>query len=436
MKTKIISLIFSLLAVMSCFASEVEGQQTSVVDSVYTIEQCVQRALEYNKAVKRSHNNIDAAIELRREAFTKYFPEISAVGLAFWANHHVLSYNLLDIIELGIIKNGKTAGIQALQPVFLGGQIVNGNKLAALGEEVARLRQQQTLDEVRLTTETLFWKLTSLKSTRETLLTAVSTLDSVYSQVQAALDAGIVMPNDLLKVKIKKNGYRSDLEDLDNGIQLVKMLLGQYIGLGPVADFDILSDVSRNVGPFPDEYYVDPAVGVVQMTDYQLLSKNVEAKRLEKRIEIGKNLPVVAVGGGWYYHDLLKQDHNFWAVQIGVAVPLSGWWGGSHAIKRKNLELQNAISEQEDFTEKLQIDLSNKWNTMQTAYRKLEIASESISEAAENLRLNRLYFEAGISTVTQLLEAQTAYTESVSSYSAAYGEFQTATSAYLIAVGK
>ena len=58
------------------------------------------------------------------------------------------------------------AGVQAMQPVFMGGQIINGNKLAAVGEDVARLRQQQSNDELRLTTESLYWKLVTLKATR------------------------------------------------------------------------------------------------------------------------------------------------------------------------------------------------------------------------------------------------------------------------------
>lgn len=430
MKLKSLIVIISLAFGFSAFAEEINQ------DSIYTLRRCVERALLYNKSAQRAQNNVEAAVQLRREAFTKYFPEISGIGMFFWANHHILQYNFLDLLELGIIKNGKTAGIQALQPVFLGGQIVNGNKLAAIGEEVAKLRQEQNDNDLRLATETLFWKLASLKITRETLVSAVATLDSVYSQVNAAVEAGIVMPNDLLKVSIKRNGYRSDLEDLDNGILLVKMLLGQYIGLGPVSNFDIFYDVDFTLEPFPSEYYVDPSTAVAEMIDYKLLSKNVEAKRLEKRIEIGKNLPSVVVGGGWYYHDLLEQNHNFWAVQIGVAVPLTGWWGGAHAIKRKNLELQNAISEKEDFSEKLQIDVQNKWNTMLTEYRKMEIAHESIEETKENFRLNRLYFEAGISTVSQLLEAETSYTEAVGKYNAAYGQYMTAISAYRIATSR
>lgn len=404
--------------------------------AAYTVEQCVEMALQNSKDAAIARNDVASAISLRKEAFTKYFPEIGATGLAFWANHHVLQYNVLDLIELGIIKKGRSGGIQALQPIFTGGQIVNGNKLASVGEEVARLRETQTLDDLRLNTETIFWKLASLEATKQTLHGAVTTLDSIENQVQAAVDAGIVTRNDLLKVQLKRNTYRSQMVDLDNGIALVKMLLGQYMGLGTEGNIEIVSDVPTQLPPFPFDIYVMPDDAVCGTVDYKLLDKNIEAKKLEKRMELGKYLPTVAVGAGWYYHNLLEQNHNFGAVQLGITVPISQWWGGSHALKRKSLELLNAENRKDDLTQKLIIRIQEKWNNLTAAHRKMEIETEGIAQSQENYRLNTMYYEAGMSTIGDLLEAETALKEAHEKFIAAYGEFRTAQSQYLIATGR
>lgn len=424
------SLIIIFTAVTSILSA---GAQN---DSVYTADECVAMALQNSKQAINAKNDVDAAIHLRREAFTKYFPEISAIGLGFWANHDIFQYNVLDIVELGIIKNGKTAGVQAMQPVFTGGQIVNGNKLAGVGEEVARLRRTQTDNEIRLTTETLFWKLNTLKSTKETLESAIATLDSIEQQVSVAVDAGLVTRNDLLKVQLMRNTYRSEMVDLDNGIKLIKMLLGQYMGLGTVGNVDIAADTPPTVPQLPLNLYMAPVDALPSTIDYQLLDKNVEAKRLEKRMELGKNLPTVAVGAGWYYHDLLDQNHNFGAIQIGVAIPISGWWGGAHALKRKSLALMNAENEREDLGQKLQVEIQDKWNNLTAAHRKMEIEAEGIAQSEENFRLNSMYYEAGMSTISDLLEAETSLKQSREKYIAAYGTFCTSITAYLIATGR
>ena len=285
-------------------------------DTIYTLDKCVSMALQNNRKAISAANNVEAAVQLRREAFTKYFPEVSAAGMIFWANHDILQYNFMDILELGIIKNGKMAGVQAMQPVFLGGRIVNGNKLAEVGEEVARLRKDQTDNDLRLTTETLYWKLATLKSTKNTLETALALLDTLDRQVTVAVDAGLVTRNDLLKVQLKRNTYLSEMVDLDNGILLVKMLLGQYVGLGTEGNIDIVADVPASAPGIPYDIFIPAENALPATVDYQLLGKNIRAKELEKKIELGKNLPSVALGAGWVYHNLLEQNHNFATVLI------------------------------------------------------------------------------------------------------------------------
>lgn len=403
---------------------------------VISLDSCLALTLKNNAAVRNAANNARAAVELRKEAFTKYFPEISASGGAFWTHNDVFQYNILDIIEIGFMNKGKMASVQALQPVFMGGQIVNGNKLASVGEEVARLRRRQTDDELRLTAESLYWKLVTLKATRGALESAITLLDTLDRQIDVAYEAGLAMRNDLLKVQLRRNTYRTEMIDLDNGIKLVKMLLGQYMGLGTDGAFDVEGDVPEEVPAFPSELFLPASDALPSTVDYRLLEKNVEARRLEKRIEIGRNLPQVAVGAGWFYHDLLQQNHNFGALMIAVNIPLSGWWGGSHAIKRKSLALENARNELADLGEKLEIGMQEKWDNLTAAHRKMEIAAEGIGESNENLRLNRLYYDTGMSTITDLLDAETSHKQALDDYIAAYGAFRTAQTAYLIATAR
>lgn len=405
-------------------------------DTVFTLQECRDLALQNNAALRTSAKNVEAAIETRREAFTKYFPEIAAGASAFWANHDMLQYDVLDLFTLGIIKKGKTAGVWAVQPVFMGGQIVNGNKLAGVGVDVAKIRNEQAVDNVLLETDGLYWKLASLKAMRKTVESAVVMLDSLAVDVQAAVEAGIVVQNDLLKVDIKRNEYRNSLIDLDNGINLVKMLLAQQIGLGPSAAIETAEVIPDTVPEFPYSLYVDRADAVLQTTDHRLLEKNVRAKELERRMTVGEYLPKVGVGAGWFYHDVLEQNHNFGAVMVTVAVPISGWWGGAHNIKKKTLELENARIERDDLSQKLEIEVTDKWDNLTGAYRKMELSHKDIDQSKENLRITRAYYDAGMNTITDLLDAQTLFVESQGNYISNYGIFRLSISQYLNSTGR
>ena len=123
------------------------------------------------------------------------------------------------------------------------------------------------------------------------------------------------------------------------------------------------------------------------LAEYHLLEKNVEANRLQYKVSVGKNLPTVAVGGGYMYDNLMDKDHPFWIGGVTVSIPLTKWWGGSHDMKRQKLQVCNAENQLKDQSELLLIRMQNAWNALTDAHKQVEIAIESIGQATENLRL-------------------------------------------------
>lgn len=421
------------------------GSQPARIDTVLSLEQCLDMAKRNNAVVKTSNNAVASAKEQRKEAFTRYFPTVSAGMMMFQANHDMLQYDVnfpkdfpipLDPLHLGLIKKGHGLTVAAMQPVFAGGRIVNGNKLAKVGEQVALLERENNLDNLHINVDNLYWQLVTLKGRRETLVKAIALLDSIAAQVKVSVDAGLITRNDLLRVELQRNGYRQDMVDLDNGIDLVKMLMSQTVGLGPHNRVDVCEEIPEQLPAAPDELFMNTSEALPSTANFKLLEKQVEARELEKKMEIGNNLPTVGIGGGWFQHKLLGQNHNFAAVMLTVSVPISGWWGGSHAIKRRSLALENARTELTNLSEQLQIQMTDRWDNLTSAYRKMQLAEESKAQSKENLRLTRAYFDAGMNTITDLLDAQMLHQQSQSEYVSAYGQFRLSEAQYLNATGR
>ena len=172
------------------------------------------------------------------------------------------------------------------------------------------------------------------------------------------------------------------------------------------------------------------------LPEYQLLGKQVEATSLQKKMAVGQNLPSVSVGAGYNYHNLLDNNHSFGMVFATVSVPISDWWAGSHAIKRRKLEHQKAVEQLEDNAQQLQIRMQNAWNGVEESYQQLLLAQRSIEQAGENLRLNRNYYKAGISKMSDLLEAQMLYQQSLDRCTDAYADMRLRLLEYKQATGQ
>lgn len=402
-----------------------------------SLEQCRQEALQHNAAVRIGREKVEASGYLRKQAFTKYFPEAAAGGLFFHTNKDVFKLGFLDnIVTVSFLDKGRSASIAAVQPVFMGGQIVNGNKLARVGEEASKIELEQTRSKVVATTDTYFWNIAALQSKLGTLKAALTYVDSLEVQVRVALKAGLITANDLLEVQIKRNQLVADSIDLENGILLSRRLLGQYIGRHP-DDVVIDSRIDTDSLPvMPDGIYRDAAEALPSTTQYRLLEKNVEAKRLETRIATGKNLPSITVGAGYFYDRLLGENNGFGAVCVTATIPITAWWGGAYDIKRTQSARRQAELERDNYGELLKIGMDNAWDDLTSSYRKAYVAHSSIAAALENLRIRRAEYDAGTTTITDLLQAEALYRGSRDAYIEACAEMQKCIADYREATGQ
>ena len=444
---KILSLIVGLNAFL-----------ISTAQPTYTLEQIVDSARQNNLALRDARLDIEAARQQRKEAFTKFFPDISGTGAWFNADKgmarmdmnpgemitpelgaalaamfpHEALVALSNPISMSMMKNGTIAGVNAMQPIFAGGQIINGNRLAKVGEEVATLQMQLTEDEVELTSQQYYWQVISLQEKLKTIEAVEAMLNDIRKDVEVAVRAGLAVQNDLLQVQLRQNEVESQKLKLQNGLSLVKLLLAQYCGLHDT-DFALASLIDDEAEMPLKEDHEQALSGTAE---YQLLGKQVEATKLQHKMAVGQNLPSVAVGAGYNYHNLMDNDRTFGMVYATVSVPLSDWWGGSHVIKRKRIEYQKALDEQQDKSELLQIRMQHAWNNVVEARQQLDIAQRSIEQAEENLRLNRNFYNAGTTKMSNLLEAQLLYQQAQDRRTDAYADFRNRILEYRQATGQ
>ena len=154
---------------MGCVA--VSAQRIPIDSCMLSLDSCRALALQNNLTLKNAALDVAAAEEVKKQAFTKYFPNVSASAGGYYAAKPLFEYTIDDIgnasarqflhnlyFEYGaamglpdritLCENGVMTGAMLVQPVYMGGQIVNGNKLAKVGIEAAELKAQLTEDQV------------------------------------------------------------------------------------------------------------------------------------------------------------------------------------------------------------------------------------------------------------------------------------------------
>lgn len=423
---------------VACMLPGYAGQ----AQAVYTLEQCKQMAVENNYSMQNALLDSRMAAQTRQEAFTHYFPSVSASGLMFWATDNMIQLGIplpMQVqgmpqeLTLGMIDRGKTAGIVALQPVFWGGRIANANRLARIGEQVSEEKVALTARETEIKTEQYFWQIVSLQEKLVTIATAEKQIEELKGTVATMVEAGITTRNDMLRVELEQQNLAGNRLQVENGLRIMKLLLKQHAGIRD-NEYEIVADTLPPVAPL--EYYVLPADAVNNRLESEMLGHSVEAARTQYRLALGANLPTVSVGAGYVYHDIVGRDTGNGIVMVNATIPITAWWGGSHRMKKERLNVKKAENERQNSMEMMMVEVEVKWNELEEAYKQIMIAAKSVEASQENLRLNDNYYRAGTVSLSDLLEAQTMARQSSDKYSDAVMNYRMKLSEYMKVTGR
>jgi outer membrane protein TolC len=401
----------------------------SFAQKILTLEESKQLALQNNAKIKNGALEIEASRQTRKAAVTKYFPSLSASGAMFESQKNLMEistqggnlpvYDGKDLASLstaaqfaympastmGLMKSGTFGMLTAVQPIFAGGRIWNGNRLAGLGEDVSEYKNKLSQNEVLLKTEEQYWLVVSLNEKHKTIQRYEELLNTLQAQVEDAYSSGIVSRNDLMKVKVKRSEVLLNKSKLENGQKLAAMAFCQYIGI-PYDSTLVLSD-SLFIDGVPQSYFVDHTEALKNRSEFNLLQASVRAEELQSNMKLGEYLPQVAVGVSGLYMKLDESKERTLGIAFGtVSIPISGWWEASHALSERTVKEQIARNTMKDNAELLLLQMQKVWQDFTDAYKQVLLSEEAKAQAEENLKVNQDSYNNGMSTLSDYLEAQ------------------------------
>ena len=403
----------TLLFIIALLSANVVSAQR-----LFTLQQCIDSARQHNTALQNAALEIEKAGEQRKEAYTKYFPQISAT---------VNAYHLFDELANMGVNRGYSGMVSASQPLYAGGQITTANRMAKVGHEIAVLQQSlKEQDVVQRVTEN-YWKIASLKYNLQTLTAAEKQVEAIRKRVSDFVETGASTRNALLRVRLRQQELESTRIKVENTQHVLLMLLAEQIGVDDKS-FDIAVDTAEGDVQLPA--MTDATSAAAGRTELLLAAKGIEAKQLQVRMERGKLLPTLALSViGFQTHPFeVKMQGIDLPMRNGIAlvslsIPISQWWGGTHTVRRSKISLQQARNDYDDARRRLRIDIEQAWSNLTEAYRQIGIARSSVEEAEENLRMANDQYTVGRTTITDLLDAETLHRQALDHLSTALADY-------------
>lgn len=392
----------------------------------FTLDSCIALAIKNNADIRTSRLEFQRAQAVKRQVFTKFFPQVSFGAIAYNAAQPVVSFGIEDVKsddvrelleavyesfseetdinnKMELMKHGSSLSVSLAQPLFAGGRIVNGNKLASIGEEAARLKAEMTERDMIENVESTFYLVCGLGEKVATIEAAMKLIDSLDRVVSSALDNGLATRSDALQVELKRNEMKALNHKLISGIRLSKRLLCNQIGID-YSDGIKFVDNGALAPPRLEFVYSDHCDSL--RPESMLLNLNIEAEKLYKKMTIGETLPQVVFLGIGYYGDMVREfaTGNLIAA-LSLRIPVSAWWETSHKLQEHNVKIEQATLMQQNYTRMMSLEEEKAYSDMVDAWMLLKSDSAALEVARENYRLAQLNYTAGNMTISDALQA-------------------------------
>ena len=410
-----------------------------------TLEEC--RNLAKKRELKISGEKIKMADNEKKAAFTKYFPQLSANGAYMWNQKDInlldmgtlsssLSSSLGGLAQLPMIQhlmsgvndmqhldvqNIWVGNVSLVQPVFMGGKIVNYNQITKFAKQLAESMNNLQLQDLIYKTDETYWQVISLVNKKKLADAYVDLLRKMDSDVTAMIYEGVATEADGLSVKVKLNEAEMAQTKVENGLALTRMLLAQICGLSLEEDLSLADEKLDNFPVETTQASADLNEAFMNRNELRSLDLATKIYKRKERIALAEMLPNVALAANYFvtnpnvFNGFKNDFAGMFNVGVMVKVPLSGWWEGTYRRNSAKAETRIKTLEWQDAREKIELQVNQSVYKVNEAGKKLIASSRNMENAEENLRRANFGFEEGVIPALNLMEAQTAWVSARSS---------------------
>lgn len=412
-----------------------------------TLEECRNLAIQNNKELQISGEKIKMADNEKKAAFTKYFPQLSANGAYMWNQKDInlldmgalsssLSSSLGGLAQLPMIQhlmsgvndmqhldvqNIWVGNVSLVQPVFMGGKIVNYNQITKFAKQLAESMNNLQLQDLIYKTDETYWQVISLVNKKKLADAYVDLLRKMDSDVTAMIYEGVATEADGLSVKVKLNEAEMAQTKVENGLALTRMLLAQICGLSLEEDLSLADEKLDNFPVETTQASADLNEAFMNRNELRSLDLATKIYKRKERIALAEMLPNVALAANYFvtnpnvFNGFKNDFAGMFNVGVMVKVPLSGWWEGTYRRNSAKAETRIKTQEWQDAREKIELQVNQSVYKVNEAGKKLIASSRNMENAEENLRRANFGFEEGVIPALNLMEAQTAWVSARSS---------------------
>lgn len=285
----------SILAFLLLFCSVLQAQQKQ-----WTLEECVNYALENNLSVKQAELDTELSDIEKRDALGNFIPNINGQATNAW------NTGLTQNVTTGILQNQTvrnfSAGVTASLTLFDGLRNFKSLQRARISQLAAEYSLDKMKDDIALFVADAYLQVLFNKQDLAVLKAQNDVTQEQLQRTNDLVDAGVLPEGDLLEIKATDADEKQRIILAQNQIKISLISLAQTLGIQDYENFDI---VERDYQIFGNEILGNSVYDVIEKAKEERSEiKIAEANKelAEKDVELSKGAYLPSLGAFFNYN--------------------------------------------------------------------------------------------------------------------------------------
>jgi len=373
-----------------------------------TLQQAWETALAENHSLKAAQETVASAEEQLLVARAVRLPGVSfRTGYTARDNEPQLRATLGSTTMELPVENQYSLAYQATAtlPLYTSGRITSGIDAGTAMVKASEADKTSVVLDLKMQVAEAYVSILRGVRGLEVAKSHVASLKAHERDVLALYNQGIVAQNDRLASQVSLADARQQMIQIENNLDLAQAAFNRLLQrpLDQETTVEELTLENSN-----ESLSILTRKALDQRSELAALTKKIQAMRNQATGVRAEDMPQIALAGGYGYqqNDYLVEEGQ-WSITLGLEWNLFDGGVSNHkanAIARQANGLQEQYN---DFASIISLQARQAWLDTQETQKRLQVTSKAIAHAEENLKVSRNRYNSGMTTNTEVLDAET-----------------------------
>lgn len=414
-----------------------------------TIDQAIQIGLENSKSLKTSQFKVIAAEAKAGETGALGLPSLKFNG-AYTRLSEVPASSIPNFINPALppivlspsIVNNYTLKATVQQPLFTGGKISGAIDATEYSFEATKEDFKKDKNDVIYNIKAAYWNLYRTIEFSKFVDDNVNQIKAHAADADNLMKQGLLTTNDILKVQVQLSDALVRQIDAKNNIKILMYALNSTLGLPLTTDISLASQIEVSDRGWAN---VDQLLQQAFEQRPDMLAMNARVKASEAGLTSAR--------GGWWPQVFLVGNYNYlrpntrifptkdvfkdtWDVSLSVSFDIWNW----NQTGNQTTQAQSQFSQTEQGLSMLKdgvtLEVTQNYLTVQQGKERIDVARQGVRQAEENYRVTNEKYKKGLTTNSELLDAESLLLQAKLNFTQSLVEYELAGARLIKSIGE